>query len=116
MRSALIGLIGFIAAVPVWYMLTVLRIRREWDFMDVACLGAVALPFYGLWFYSAIERFGLWGALCVAIVFAGAALTSSKVPDEAVVLRVDDGSTVLQHTARAETVDSATARHLTAAT
>jgi hypothetical protein len=63
MRGALIGFVAMIAAIPVMVVLRLLKIKHDYDFMDMAGLmigiiPVVAIPalllcrFFGLWPFS----------------------------------------------------------------
>jgi hypothetical protein len=60
MRGALIGLVAIIAAVPVYWVLRLLRINHDYDFIDLAGLMIGVIPVVSIAYLLLARFFLLW--------------------------------------------------------
>jgi hypothetical protein len=60
MRGALVGLMGILAAIPIYWALRVLRIKHDYDFMDLAGLMIGVVPVATVGILLVCRFFGLW--------------------------------------------------------
>jgi hypothetical protein len=60
MRGALVGLIAILAAIPVFWILRLLRVNHDYDFMDLAGLMVGAIPLAAIALLLVCRFFGLW--------------------------------------------------------
>lgn len=56
MRGALVGLIAIVAAIPVYWLLKLFRVKHDYDFMDLAGL-MIGVLIVGVPAYLLIARF-----------------------------------------------------------
>ncbi len=60
MRGALIGIVAIFAAIPAYWALRLLRIKHDYDFMDLAGLMVGAVPLATVALLLICRVFGLW--------------------------------------------------------